>query len=364
MTRTFAIGDPQASFATVMRILDAHGVLGADGRLAPDVHLISIGDHFDYDLDDPEGAGAEGIRVLRWLADHDPAQVTLLLGNHDISRVMELATIDDARFAEARALGRAIGAATRGDRRAADAREAAEFLPRFPELATHGLAARDYASFSTAQRALVIELLLTNRLALATTAALPDGRVALVTHAGVTTRELALLGIPAERDPRAIATALAAHLADAISAVRARWEAGEPAALSLAPIHVAGSAGEEGGGLLYHRPSNPERPGADRSWELRRDRPRRFDPRTLPVGLVQIAGHTGHHKCVEELGDWCTAAARAHPRGGIRTLASDGTRVVYDLGIAAPDPAQAHLVLIDGEMRRVDPTTYRLLALG
>ena len=106
--RTFVMGDPQAPMAKVMAVLAAHALLRADGRLADDVVLVSIGDHFDYDLDDPVGAGEEGLRTLRWLASHDPAQVQLLLGNHDAARIMELAGLDDARFAAARALGRSI----------------------------------------------------------------------------------------------------------------------------------------------------------------------------------------------------------------------------------------------------------------
>ncbi len=355
--RTFAIGDPQAAFATVMAVLDAHHLLGADGMLADGIHLISIGDHFDYDWRDPITAGEQGLRVLRWLASHPPDRVSLLLGNHDVVRVMELATIDDVRFAEARALGLEIAA----DRATAAGRVQREFLPRFPELPTIGLPSRDYASFSVAQRDLVIELILAGRFQLARAQRLLDGRDVLLTHAGITERELAMLGIPDERDAITIAGALEAHLARAVDTVREAWAHGVVMALSLAPLHVAGSAGHEGGGLLYHRPSNPTRRDAQ-PWSI--DRPRRFDPRSLPRGLVQIAGHSGHNKCLEELGDWATPAAIARPRGGIRTLATDGTNVVYDLGVGAPDPALAQLVLIDGEMRRVSPVDYPVLELS
>lgn len=105
--RTFVVGDPQAPFAAVMAVLDHHGLLDGD-RLRGDVRLVAIGDYFDYDLDDPVGAGLEGLRVLRWLVSHDEEQVVLLAGNHDLARVMELAQIDDATFARARALGRDI----------------------------------------------------------------------------------------------------------------------------------------------------------------------------------------------------------------------------------------------------------------
>ena len=46
--RHVAIGDPQASFETFVRILDGHGLLDDEGALASDVHLVSMGDHFDY----------------------------------------------------------------------------------------------------------------------------------------------------------------------------------------------------------------------------------------------------------------------------------------------------------------------------
>jgi hypothetical protein len=358
--RTFVMGDPQAPFESVMAVLARHGLLGDDGRLVSDVLLISIGDHFDYDLDDPIGAGREGIRVLRWLAGHAPGQVAILLGNHDLARVMELATVDDARFAEARALGRDLAR----DKASAERRERDEFLPRFPEIPTHGLASRDYASFSTEQRGLVIELLLAGRFHLGLAGRLPDGRAVLLTHAGLTTRELGLLGLAAERDPHRLAQGLAARLRAAVEVRRADWEGGGSLPLSLEPLHVPGSAGEEGGGLLYHRPSCPDRLGADRAWELAPERPRRFDPRTLPDNLVQIAGHTGHRKCLAELGEsWPTAAARARQQGGIRTLRVTADRVTYDLGVLAPLAAAADLILVDGEMRHVDAADYQLLEL-
>src|SRR5262245_34715195 len=83
--RAFVIGDPQGPFQKVIEVLDRHGMVAGD-RLAPDVVLVSIGDHFDYDHDDPATAGREGLRLLSWLADHDPEQVILLLGNHDAAR--------------------------------------------------------------------------------------------------------------------------------------------------------------------------------------------------------------------------------------------------------------------------------------
>lgn len=352
MSRTLVMGDPQAPFAKLLEVLDRHQALDGD-RLASDVVLVSIGDHFDYDSAHWQTAGEDGLKFLRWLASHDAAQVKLLLGNHDVGRVMELVEITDERFAAARAFARVLD----GDP-ARDAR----FCAAFPELPTAGLVGRDFASFSVEQRALVMELLLAGRFDLALVGELPDGRAALLTHAGVTARELALLGAAAE--PGAIAASLQAKLAAAVDQVRDDWGRGVLTPLSLEPVHVAGIPGEEGGGLLYHRPSNPDRRGADRSWELAAARPRRFDPRTLPLGLTQIAGHTGHNKCLEELDGWATAAAHGRPHGGIRTLRCAGQTVIYDLGVAPPAGHVADLILIDGELRRVPAAEFALLPLA
>lgn len=361
--RTFVVGDPQAPFLKFLAVLDHHGLLDARGLVREDVSLITIGDYFDYDLDDPGAAGAEGLRTLRWLASQPEPRVKLLLGNHDAARVMELATVTDARWAEARILARSIDATKRADGwQAAAERERTEWIPRFPDISTYGLAARDYASFSEQQRRLVVELLLEGRFHLALDAVLPDGRPVLLTHAGVTEREVELLG---EREPIGLARALDHALAAAVEQCRADWTRGTITPLDLSPLGVMGTPGEEAGGLLAHRPAARVRPGADPSWEFDPSRPRRFEPKELPLGLVQVAGHTGHAKCLRELAaSWITAAARARPHGGIRTLRRlDDVAAIYDLGVQAPGGA-ADLILIDGEMRTVDAGNYQLLRLS
>src|SRR6185369_8673530 len=164
--------------------------------------------------------------------------------------------ISDERFAAARAFARALDG---------DPARNARFRAAFPELPNAGLAGRDFSSFSVEQRALVMELLLAGRFDLALVGELPDGRTALLTHAGVTGRELAMLGAASASpgsawarstpggsaesiEPRAIAAQLQAHLGDAIDRVRDDWTAGRPTPLSLEPLHVAGIPGEEGGG--------------------------------------------------------------------------------------------------------------------
>jgi hypothetical protein len=348
--------------AKVLEVLDRHRALAGD-RVAPDVVLISIGDHFDYDLRNPTIAAQEGLKLLRWLASHDPTQVILLFGNHDASRVMELATLADDVFEAARNLARSIDETERTDGPdAAQQRTRDEYVPAFPELPPPGVLGRDYASFTTEQRELVQDLLLAGRFHLACTGELPDGREALLTHAGVTTRELALLG--SEADPKAITAALEAQLVAAVDAVRDDWQRGTSTPLSLEPLHVTGGRGEEGGGLLYHRPSNPDHDNADKAWSLAETRRRRFDPRTLPKGVTQIAGHSGHAKCVHELGPWVAESAKTRKHGGIRTLRVRGEHVRYDMGIAPPDDDVADLILIDGELRRVPAIEVELLPLG
>jgi len=361
--RTLVVGDPQASFDKLVEVLARHDVLDARGLVRDDVCLVVIGDYFDYDLNDPETAGREGLRILRWLASQPEPRVRLLFGNHDAARVIELAGATDARWTDARVLARSIAATKReyGWDAAAE-RERLEWIPRFPDISTYGICARDYASFSEEQQRLVVELLLAGRFHLGLAGTLPDGRDVLLTHAGVTERELATLG---EREPVAIARALDRALVGAVERCRADWERGRITPLELAPLELAGTPGEEAGGLLVHRPAARVRPGADPSWEFDPSRPRRFEPSELPAGLVQIAGHTGHHKCLQELAPaWVTPAARARSHGGIRTLRrTDNGGAVYDLGVLAAGGV-ADLILVDGELRTVDASDYDLLELA
>ncbi len=354
MSRAFVMGDPQAPFAKVLEVLDRHHLLAGD-RLAADVELVSIGDHFDYDVLEPETAGREGVKLLRWLVSHEPAQVRILLGNHDAARVMELAAFDDPGFATARLFAREIDAGRR---------TVAEFREAYPELPPYSVIGRDYASFHPEQRTLVVELLLAGRLELAVVGTLAQRGAVLLSHAAVTERELGMLGLVGARDAHAIAGGLREHLRRAVDAVRADWQAGTITPLDLSPLQITGGGGFEGGGLLYHRPSNPATGSL-----FDKARPRRYDPRSLPRGLTQVAGHSGHAKCVYELGAWCTEAARARKRGGIRTLVVDQTQVTYDLvRAAAPFTSaraehRAELVLIDGELRRVAAGEVDILPL-
>ncbi len=355
--RVRVVGDPQASLERFLDVLAAHDLLSVEGWLADDVQLVSMGDHFDYRVHDDSDPSHDGTAILRWLAEHHPSQVLLLLGNHDAARVMELITLSDARFAEAHAVASRLAPLERSAPDEYARRWRDEVGPAFPEMPTPGLIARDYASYDERQRELVMALLVGRRFRLAATGRLPDNRTALLTHAGVTEREVAALGVgtgPVEL----AAAALDRHLAGAVDARRAAWAAGTMAPLELAPLHVAGAQPHEGGGLLYHRPSNPDRAATpedpvDRAWESD-PRRRRFHPRELPPGLVQIVGHTNHKKCLKELRGWIAPDAAAMTHGGLRTLIVQGDDVTYRGGVHGAARGTAVMLMIDAEMNEPD----------
>jgi hypothetical protein len=358
--RAFAIGDPQGTAERFLGALAARDLLGADGWLRPDVRLISMGDHFDYYIPERLRARVEGVLILGWLAAHPREQIGILAGNHDLARVIEFAATDDAQFDAATELALRIERAAAADR---DALEA-EFRRRHPDIPTPGYARRDYNAFTVEQRTLVKRMLLADRFDLARAERAVDGTPLLLTHAGITQELLATLGLADERAPAVIADALNARLRAAVARVADDWRAGGTMALSLEPLHMGGADGKEGGGLLYHRPADLERPDADPDWELARGG-RRYDPRALPRGLTQVIGHTGHHKAFRELARW-RAPDMDDRRGGLRTLrvTAEGA-VSYARGTHAPDDGDALAWMIDPEMHYVaSPADVALLELS
>lgn len=366
-SRFRAIGDPQASLEKFLGILDARGLLGPGGRLAPDVGLVSMGDHFDYEAP-VEEAARSGLAILRWLAEHPPDQVAILAGNHDLSRVMELAFESDATWPLARELGseheRLRTKAPRAPDEDARLEEvAARFAREFPRVGTPGLAGRDFFAFREEQRRLVEALLLGGRFRLGLVARGLGGDL-LLTHAGVTSRDLELLGVarPGAVDATTVARALNATLEAAVERVRGAWERGCRAALDLGELHRAGRNGLEGGGLLYHRPINPEAPKHRGRREPARG-PRRYDASELPPRLHQLTGHTGHKKNLEDLEGWYSDEARARDRGGLRTLRSSGERFVYELGLTPVAATERAVYMVDAEMHQVTADAYPLAEL-
>lgn len=332
-----AMGDPQAPFATVKRVLGARGLLDGD-RLRADVQLVSIGDHFDWGP--PEArreATDDGFALLSWLASHPADQVVLIAGNHDLARVCELSHFeDDDAFAAARQL--ADEAYRRGN---VDRERQADFLQRYPFVATAESLSRDLSCFSVAQRELVTELLRGRRLRLA-----HEHRGLLVVHAGVTVDDLAALRIDADT-AAGVAHALNGFLDERV----ARWTG---SALDLEPFHQAGDAKRgEGRGALFHRPVDPAhaKPG-----QLDGPPRRRFDPRRLPAHFPQAVGHVRDKKCREEMPAWCEPGAVDGP---LRSLTVEGDVVRYQLGCVT----DARLIFIDGGMLQASADAYELLDL-
>lgn len=340
-TRWFVVGDPQTTPRRFFSVLDRFGLLGSDGLLTPGFGLVSMGDHFDFSMGAPEAEQA-GREIFAWLVAQGPS-TRVLAGNHDIARVAELAFESDETYARAKR-----EAAILRDRHSEGRKEEVhELVERFfadhPHLPSPGIVLKDFASFSEAQRDRVEKALVAKRLRLAVVVEI-HGANALLTHAGVTPRELRLLDVPA--DPFAIARALDAALSAAVARVESAWGEGARARLELEPLHVAGRSRREGGGLLYHRPARRDREGADPEWEFAPDSPRRFDPRDLPRGLVQMIGHSGHARTVRALPGF---VAQGSEREGIplRTLSALDESVRYEEGIRSPVPGAATVYMVD-----------------
>lgn len=344
--RRVAIGDPQAPIETFLEVLDRHGLLGDGGRLLPDVQLVSMGDHFDWGgPTDRERAADSAEALLSWLAAHPADQVVLLLGNHDLGRVSEVSSFDDATF---RAAQVEADAAYRGG----EVDEAAEraFLARYPELPSAEVLARDFGTFRVRQRELVTRLLRSGRFRIAHAAA-PDR---LLCHAGVTRDDLDGIGVPeaAQGDAREVAAALNTHLDRAL----AGWSSGR---LELEPLHRGGSGQTEGRGIFYQRPCHP----ACGPQELFEGPPRRrFDPRLLPLGLTQAIGHIRDKKCRTLLRPWCSPEPAVD--GPLRHLQTDGEAVIYAQGTPPrAAPGAATMLFLDCGMSYVAPERYELLDL-
>jgi hypothetical protein len=343
--RRLAIGDPQADLDRFLDILAHQGLLGADGWLRPEVQLVSVGDHFDWGKPhEREAVARSALALVAWLAAHPADQAVMLLGNHDLGRVGELAGFTDATFAAAQAEADRAYQGGHTD----EALEAA-FLARWPQVPTAELVARDFGNFREAQRAWVEHLLRVKRFRTAYAA----GPRLLVLHAGVTHEDLDAVGLPAAR--RSDAGAVADAVNAAVDAAVVAWKGGP---LEVPGLHRPGSAATgEGVGIFYHRPSlKPE--DAEKTRQTPR---RRFDPRRLPAGLTQVVGHTRDKRSRELLG----LGAQGARDGVLRHLVTDGARVDYAHGVPpAVGPGQAALVFTDGGMRECPPAEYALFDLG
>ena len=332
--RVVAMGDPQAPFARVMEVLRAQGIVAGE-KLADDVHLVVMGDYFDYGGREARAESAEGsARLLAWLVTHAEEQVTLLAGNHDLARVGELAKLDDVTFQ------RAQQEADKAYYDKAPARPEQAFKDEF-DVPSWEVVARDFGAFKERQRALVGDLLSARRMRAAFA---PSARV-LMLHAGVTHAQLETAGAGAAKDARVMANALNRALFAGYDAYRG----GTSPKLTVPGLHTPGSAAGEGTGLFYQRPAKD--PSAAPG--------RRFHPRELPVGLTQVVGHVGDEKCRELLG--LDVAAAKH--GPLRHLVARGESVQYAHGAPDAEPEDAAVMIFtDGGMIHADPAAYELFS--
>jgi hypothetical protein len=343
-SRHLAIGDPQADITRFLALLDRQGLLGPDGWLSPEVQLISVGDHFDWGkAHEREEVATSALRLLAWMAAHPADQAVLLLGNHDLGRVGELADFTDARFAAAQVEADRI---YQGD----DTDEARErdFLTRYPEVPNVELVTRDFGTFREVQRDWVAHLLRVGRFRVAHAAA----EDLLVLHAGVTREDLRMMGLPEAR--WAHAPSVADALNRALDAAVAAWKGGP---FSIPGLYQPGSAAYgEGRGIFYQRPSLLPEDAAHRAATPRR----RFDPHRLPPGLTQVVGHTRDKRSRELL-----ALPREGARDGVlRYLVADGSTLHYHAGTPPPvSPHEAVLIFTDGGMRESPLEAFELLDL-
>lgn len=349
--RRVAVGDPQAPLEVFLEVLARRGLISERGWLEDDVQLVSLGDQFDWGAAEQRARAArEAFALLSWLVAHPPDQVVVLAGNHDLSRVGELADLDDEEHDRALAMADAAWRGGETDREAE-----ADFLAAFPCYPSALVAARDLGSFRSASRDLVVRCLRARRLQ-AAVAVEPD---VVLTHAGVTRSQLerarGLVGEPSGTGP---GVALAEVLERCLRRAVDGWTSGR---LELPGLHRAGSAaGGPGAGVFYQNPAHPETPEAAGGFQA----PERFfDPRDLPPGVVQVVGHVRDSKCRRLLGPWVAG----EPTGGgqLRTLDHRGGQVRYYPGppAAARTPDLARMVFVDGEMNAVPPEDYQLLDL-
>lgn len=321
-SNVIVLGDPQASLACLFTHLDAQQVLTEDGWLRPDVGLICVGDYFDFAAEDSDDAGYQGAQFLAWLAAHDSAQTTLLMGNHDVERVMSFAGCTSERYRESQAACRKMLLLQTPEARRAFREDWVAAHSDHPPM----VAAHDYRSFVPAQSDMMRRLLLQGRMTLATTAMDASGRTILITHAGVTRRELDLVG--ASANPLDCALRLNRFLADAVDRVRSAWTALRHQPLDLSPLYHGWEHHRPNGGLLIHRPDG--RSGTlTHEQTLGLDAPRA--PRSVPPAeflipdLHQVVGHTvACQRLVRWLEPRVSASAQAAPIGRLLCLVSEG----------------------------------------
>jgi hypothetical protein len=341
--RTVAIGDPQASLAKFLAILNHNKLLNGD-RLKPDIHLISMGDHFDYGPPSMRVEAAQnGIDLLTWLFAHPREQITIIMGNHDLARVCELSMFgDNLEFIAAQRM--AVAAYRGGD---VDEHVEQQFKNLYPELVDAETLARDFSCFDFRQRELVIQGLHDIRFSLS--------RVfngALFVHAGITQTDLKKLNPPAET-PVCYAHVLRKLLFDRTDVLLDSLKKNRKAAFDLSPVHVPPSQKTGWGrGVFFHRPGDPA--SAKRPTDFEGEARARFSPLDLP-DFRQVVGHSRDKKCREMMPFWHDGEAAKD--GPLRSLSVENKFPKYARGIQS----NAKMIFTDGAMFHTPVEEYELL---
>ena len=320
------------------------GCSAREGWLRPEVQLVSRGRPLRLgQAHEREEGATSALRLLAWMAAHPADQAVLLLGNHDLGRVGELADFTDARFAAAQVEADRI---YQGD----DTDEARErdFLTRYPEVPTVELVARDFGNFREVQRDWVAYLLRAGRFRVAHAAA----EDLLVLHAGVTREDLRAVGLPeAQRShaPR--------WRTRSTGRSTRRWRPGR-----RAPSPCPGCTNPAARRTARAAASSTIAPAcAPRTPPTAPPRRAAASTRTgCRAGLTQVVGHTRDKRSRELL-----ALPHEGARDGVlRHLVTDGTTLHYRLGTPPPTgPGEAVLVFTDGGMRESPLESYELFDL-
>jgi hypothetical protein len=211
------------------------------------------------------------------------------------------------------------------------------------------VAARDLSTFQVEQRELVSRLLRARRFRFASA-----NEGTLLVHAGATRDDLLRAGV--RESELANASSAAQGLNRVFDDAIERWDERSPFFVPgfFEPSSVPRG---EAGGFLFQRAAQPDpargEPGPGR----------RFDPRTLPLGLAQAIGHVRDPKSRALLGSW--VRDEAAEEGELRHLLTDGLDVAYARGLplAPVTPNQALLLFTDGGMNSVPAERYQLLEL-
>ena len=362
--RAVVLGDPQAPICTLLEVFDHQGLLTKNGWLHPQVQIICVGDYCDFPTDHSFEAGRQGAAFLAWMAAHDPKQVVLLLGNHDVERVASLGACTLVAFDEARtAAAHLLTLVTRDERK--------EFLTTWSERHPDHppmVAAMDYHCFHPAQAPLLRRLLMSGRIGLAAVVTdLITQSPALVTHAGVT-RAIAD-GLSCDKTPQALAVALNGLLHDAVNRVRPAWIRNDPVPLDLRPLYQTWEPLRPNGGLLIHRPCrDPSRDRHHHDLGLGESvLPRSVPPEEfLLPGLIQIVGHTRTARCPRLMGGWQGATPLAETPGRPLVLERDDAEAYRLVTISERSPGKfrSSVIFTDVAMATVPADVVELLSVG